>query len=243
VEIIEAHKSITTCAVIAPVRTKQLLSASEDPIFDICNPPPVTLVSKAESVVSSRAPTETESALATPASTETSFKRPTSTPAYVARSKHPAGHIIVTADYTGALKVFRQDCASAKRNNAHFDSNSTKRMSGIAMSRPSSMISLPSRTRRDSASTQPPHDRILNWQQDVRLSGRGLSPRKSIKSVRSFQSSIQPQLDSRRGTPRTSFSAEREGGKGSITASSSLKEPPLERNRSGSQVSRSTDGG
>ena len=49
-EMFEAHNSITTCVVMAPLKTRQLLSTSEDPIFDLCNPPPVTLVSRTESV-------------------------------------------------------------------------------------------------------------------------------------------------------------------------------------------------
>lgn len=189
VEMFEAHKSITTVTVMAPIATKQLLSASDDPIFDACNPPPITLVSKTESVISSRAPTETGSTPDVPPKSQI----------YLNRSKHPAGHIIVTADYTGALKVFRQDCAFAKRLPAD-----SKR----SMGRPSSIVSRS--TRRDSVSTQPPHDRIMSWRQGIDSPGRGLSPRKSIKSVRSFQSTKTGQ-ESRMGTPKTSFSGEWEG--------------------------------
>lgn len=51
-EIFEAHTHITTKALLAPTKTRQLLSASEDPVYDLCNPPPVTLVSRAESQAS-----------------------------------------------------------------------------------------------------------------------------------------------------------------------------------------------
>jgi hypothetical protein len=203
-EMFEAHNSITTCAVIAPMQTRQLLSASEDPIFDLCNPPPVTLVSRAESVVSSRAPTEAGSAHPTPAHTETHFKKAAESPAYIARSAHRGGNIIVTADYTGALKVFRQDCAFQKRvrQSEQWDTNSMKRTSGIG--RPSSIISRTSRSRRDSVSTQPPHDRIMTWRQDIShgsidsgnsLSLRSASPRKSLAAL-SLHSTTQSRSDS-----------------------------------------------
>lgn len=192
VEMFEAHNSITTCTIIAPVQTRQLLSASEDPIYDLCNPPPVTLVSRAESVVSSRAPTEAGSAAPTPAHTDPVFKRAAESPAYIARSAHRGGNIIVTADYTGALKVFRQDCAHAKRirRNETWDATSAKRTSAIG--RPSSILSKTSRSRRDSISTQPPNDRIMTWRQGIShgsfdstgsLPRRSASPRKSLASM------------------------------------------------------------
>jgi WD40 repeat protein len=189
VEMFEAHSTITTCTVIAPIQTRQLLSASEDPIYDICNPPPVILVSRAESVISSRAPTEAGSAAPTPAPMETAFKKATETPAYIARSAHRGGNIIVTADYTGALKVFRQDCAFAKRlrMSETWDSTSLKR-AGSKLGRPSSILSRASRSRRESISTQPPNDRIMTWRQGISqgsfdstsssLPRRSASPRK-----------------------------------------------------------------
>ncbi|KAH3912890.1 hypothetical protein HBH56_108830 [Parastagonospora nodorum] len=190
VEMFEAHNSITTCTVIAPVQTRQLLSASEDPIFDLCNPPPVTLVSKAESVISSRAPTEVGSALPTPAPTDTAFKKVAETPAYLARCAHRGGNIIVTADYTGALKVFRQDCAYTKRvrMSEAWDTGSIRR-AGSKLGRPSSILSRTSQSRRSSISTQPPNDRIMTWRQGIShgsfdsnssLPRRSASPRKSL---------------------------------------------------------------
>ncbi|KAF1944019.1 WD40 repeat-like protein [Clathrospora elynae] len=198
VEMFEAHDSITTCTVIAPIQTRQLLSASEDPIFDLCNPPPVTLVSRAESVHSSRAPTEAGSAHPTHLPTDTTFKRAAESPAYISRSAHRGGNIIVTADYTGALKVFRQDCAHTKRlrMTEQWDSASMKRASGIG--RPSSILSRTSRSRRDSVSTQPPNDRIMTWRQGISHGSfdstsslkRSASPRKSLAPL-SYQSNTQ----------------------------------------------------
>ncbi|KAF1829698.1 WD40 repeat-like protein [Decorospora gaudefroyi] len=206
VEMFEAHNSITTCTVMAPIRTRQLLGASEDPIFDLCNPPPVTLVSRAESLISSRAPTEAGSAHPTPTPTDASFKRATESPAYIARSAHRGGNIIVTADYTGALKVFRQDCAFNKRirMSETWDTASLKRGSGLG-GRSSSIISRTSRSRRDSVSTQPPNDRIMTWRQGIShgsfdssnsLPRRNASPRKSMAAPPSLMSTTQSQSDS-----------------------------------------------
>ena len=141
-ENFEAHNSITTSAVLAPTRTRQLLSASEDPLFDVCNPPPVTLTGKTESVNSSKPPTENGSAHPTPAPTETSFKKAEETPAYLTRTAHPGGHIVVTADYTGSIKVFRQDCAFNKRKSHDFETASmlSKRIGNGRKSRPLSLV-------------------------------------------------------------------------------------------------------
>lgn len=202
-ETFEAHTSITTCSILAPIRTRQLLSNSEDPVYELCNPPPVTLISRTESINSSRAPTEAGSTQTTPGPTEPAFKRVEESPAYIARSAHPGGNIIVTADYTGSIKVFRQDCAYQKRlrTNDAWETSSvfSKKISPPgALSRPSSIATRTSgRTRRDSNSTQPPSDRILSWRQDIAKTGsfdsgsgagsggrgkktRSVSPRKSF---------------------------------------------------------------
>ena len=52
-EYFEANSSKTTCAIIAPLETRLLLGQSGDPIYDICNPPPVRLVEREGSVASS----------------------------------------------------------------------------------------------------------------------------------------------------------------------------------------------
>ncbi|KAF2468825.1 WD40 repeat-like protein [Lindgomyces ingoldianus] len=175
-ELFDAHNSITTCTILAPLKTRQLLSNSEDPIYDLCNPPPVTLISRAESINSSKPPTEAGgSAQATPAAIESTFRRVAESPAYIARSAHPDGNIIVTADHTGAIKVFRQDCAYMKRIRASdtWDTASVfSKKVGPKTGRPSSILSRTTRrTRRDSTSTQPPNDRIMSWRQDISHGG------------------------------------------------------------------------
>ena len=194
VEMFEAHSSITTCAAIAPLRTRLLLSASEDPIFDLCNPPPVTLVSRSDSATGSKRTSEAASSHPTPTPTESTFRRAAESPAYLARSAHPDGHIFITADYTGAIKVYRQDCAHHKRvrlaDNWDAVSLLSRRTGSIRLTRPSSIVSTrTTRDRRDSTSTQPAAERIMSWQADLglgvgvgledgRRGGRSVSPRK-----------------------------------------------------------------
>ncbi|KAF2137469.1 uncharacterized protein K452DRAFT_257519 [Aplosporella prunicola CBS 121167] len=188
VEMFDAHSSITTCAILAPTKTRQLLSNSEDPLYDTCNPPPVTLVSKAESV-SSKAASVKGDTLGTPASHKSSFRKLHETPAYAARSTHPDGQIIVTADYTGQIKVFRQDCAYDKRRNDSWETSSvfSKRTMGSSRARSNSTKTKASaRSRRDSTATtatMPSADRILSWRQHI--GGGGSTDNKSAKSVRS----------------------------------------------------------
>lgn len=198
VEMFEAHSAIVTMAVMAPTKTRQLLGASGDPLYDICNPPPVTLISRTDSRSSSKPATEDGSRLdtsvpPTPALTDISHaSKPEASPAYIARSAHPDGHIIVTADFMGRIKVFRQDCAYQKRlrNN---EANFSKRMLG----RSNSVATRTSKgSRRDSLSTtnnHPSSDRILSWRQsiasnngsvdNVQPSHRSESPRKTISQT------------------------------------------------------------
>ena len=111
-EYFEAHGSAVTEAVFAPAETRQLLQASNDPVYTLCNPPPVTLLSKEELETESVPPSDaqSQSEFAAP-----SKKPPEESPAFIARSAHPGGNIIVTTDHAGTIKVFRQDCAFAKR--------------------------------------------------------------------------------------------------------------------------------
>ena len=112
VEVFETHSSIVTTAIMAPVRTRQLLQTSGDPLFNLCNPPPVTLISQTESHTPSHLPIENDhptsySNLPTPMTNGSTNKtpKPEESPAYVTRSCHVNGNIIITADYTGRIKV------------------------------------------------------------------------------------------------------------------------------------------
>ncbi len=190
VEMFEAHSAIVTTAILAPEQTRRLLAQSGDPLYDLCNPPPVTLVSRADSVISStRAPTnnsnhtdEKRGLMTENGQSESSPKRAPLTPAYLARQSHTGGRIIVTADYTGQIKVFRQDCAFEKRRHESWDTNSTfsrkmlartgsiaRRNSGTSSTHRNSFVGAGAK----SQST----DRILNWRNSVGVTeGGGTGP-------------------------------------------------------------------
>ncbi|KAL9119707.1 MAG: hypothetical protein Q9187_003734, partial [Circinaria calcarea] len=173
VEMFEAHSAIVTNAIMAPVKTRQLLQSSGDPLYEICNPPPVTLVSRTESFTSSSAPLgdgRNESNLIPPvADSTTKSTKPEETPAYLARSCHVDGNIIITADYLGKIKVFRQDCAHKKRLRADgWDASST--FSKKMLNRSSSIVTRNSKSSRRDSLTYPSSDRILSWRQTIERS-------------------------------------------------------------------------
>ena len=198
VEMFEAHSAIVTAAIMAPVKTRQLLSASGDPVYDLCNPPPVTLVSRSQSQSSSMPFTEEDaspdvSIPITPATPDfTKITKPEESPAYLARCAHLDGNIIVTADFAGHIKVFRQDCAYQNRLRSNDASAFSKKMLG----RTNSVATRRSnRSRRDSLHAgQPSSERILSWRQSINSNNgsldnfrikpqRSASPRKSLQSV------------------------------------------------------------
>nr|POF21066.1 putative wd repeat-containing protein c3h5.08c [Quercus suber] len=177
VEMFEAHNTITTAVCFAPTKTRHLLSKSEDPVYDLCNPPPITLRSRAEqteSQSSSKAPTESGSVRHVSTDADAKYDKPLESPAYLARSGHKGGNIIVTADYTGKIKVFRQDCSYSKRARAdEWDRASlfAKRSAG-RLSRNGSVATKASQRSltlegRASTSTAPPSERILSWRQNI----------------------------------------------------------------------------
>ncbi|CAK7206633.1 hypothetical protein SEUCBS139899_009433 [Sporothrix eucalyptigena] len=122
-ETFDAHGDMVTTAIFAPVKTRQLLGASGDPIYDLCNPPPIQLMSLEETLASQ---SHDEGAGAAPTSAPAPPRaRPEESPAYIARSTHYDGNIIVTSDDTGIIKVFRQDCAAKKRKHESWETGSS----------------------------------------------------------------------------------------------------------------------
>lgn len=237
-EMFEAHNNVATAAVIAPLRTRTLLSASEDPLYDLCNPPPVTLVSKSEiaSLHSSRAHDDDNSSSIqpTPATAEGggSFKRPDQSPAYVARSAHPHGNLLITADATGNIKVFRQDCAWDKRNIDPWETSAhrTKRASSRIIRRASLATQSSSRqSRQNSLKSQAPSERILSWRQSIASSSSldtknatsakgGLSRRNEPTRNKTLQYSRQSSMvasPNATGTPPSERDTGSEAGRGS----------------------------
>lgn len=177
-EIFEPHNTITTVVCFAPAKTRVLLGKSEDPVYDLCNPPPVTLMSRDEraqsragSQSSSRPATESGSIQATPTDAEGKFERPKESASYIARSSHKDGIIMVTADFTGSIKVFRQDCAWSKRRNDDWDRASIFSKRNGRLSRTGSMMTRGSqpnlREGKTSTSISGPSDRILSWRQGI----------------------------------------------------------------------------
>ncbi|KAH0548587.1 hypothetical protein GP486_007868, partial [Trichoglossum hirsutum] len=163
VEFFEAHSSIVTSALLAPTKTRQLLGGSGDPIYDLCNPPPVTLVSRSEGSDPSVPPTP-------PSAAPKPFTKPEESPIYLARGTHFDGNIIVTADYMGRIKVFRQDCAYQKRRNDLWETSSafSKKIGSGILGRSGSIATRSSnRSRRNSSSNQLPTDRILSWRNSI----------------------------------------------------------------------------
>lgn len=193
-EMFEAHSAIVTTAIMAPTKTRQLLSASGDPLYDLCNPPPVRLISRTQSQASSIPPTEgspqpDNQVPSTPATPDvTKPTKPEESPAYLARCAHQDGNIIVTADFKGHIKVFRQDCAYQNRLR-----NNDSALSIKMLGRTNSVATKNSKnSRRDSLQIgHPSSERILSWRQSIssnngsldnfRLSQqRSSSPRRSV---------------------------------------------------------------
>ncbi|KAL7273057.1 hypothetical protein RUND412_004115 [Rhizina undulata] len=177
VEFFEAHPAIVTVGILAPTKTRQLLGSSGDPVYDLCNPPPVTLVSRSESVNSRR---DNESRISPssdiPGSSRPLSKVPEESPAYAARACHSSGNIIVTADYTGRIKVFRQDCAHVKRKNESWETSS----------RFSQKIGTSIFTNSHRNSSQSNTDRNVSW-------------RSSVGSVKSLNGSVRSNLSGKSG--------------------------------------------
>lgn len=227
-EVFEAHSAIVTTAIMAPERTRRLLAQSGDPLYDLCNPPPVTLVSRADSVISSRAPTNTSNhsddkhALQEPRLSESPRRAP-ETPAYLGRHSHPGGQIIVTADYTGQIKIFRQDCAFQKRRHESWDTGSTfsKKMLGRSASVATRNSVTSTSTHRNSfgmASKNPSTDRILNWRNSLSTTDAGanastsmLEIRASVANTERSRSTSPKKLLSKRLTLRKGSPPQRDG--------------------------------
>ncbi|KDN61403.1 putative WD repeat domain-containing protein [Colletotrichum sublineola] len=131
-EYFEAHSDRVSTAVFAPTKSRQLLDGSGDPLYDLCNPPPVTLMSLQESIASQKGISDDE---------KPQIKKPEESPAYVEKSKHFDGQILVTTDQSGVIKVFRQDCAYVKRRHESWETGSTfsRRLGGSIIGRSGSV--------------------------------------------------------------------------------------------------------
>ncbi|KAI9785333.1 MAG: hypothetical protein M1839_000351 [Geoglossum umbratile] len=196
-EFFEAHSSIVTSALLAPTKTRQLLGGSGDPIYDLCNPPPITLVSRSDSRASSKPRTERSSDPSVPPTLPATVAskpptKPEESPIYLARSTHYDGNIIVTADHMGKIKVFRQDCAYQKRRSDSWETSSTfsKKIGTGILGRSASIATRNSnRSRRNSSSNQLPADRIISWRNSI---GSNISLDGSLRGGSGRQRSTSP---------------------------------------------------
>ncbi|OQE32598.1 hypothetical protein PENFLA_c001G06569 [Penicillium flavigenum] len=175
VEVFETQSAMVTAAIMAPIPTKQLLALSEDPIYDICNPPPVALMgpestdpSKKTSPDKDNGNLHKRSASAPRLSIVSRMAH--ESPSYLARSKHPDGEIIVIADYSGKIKVLRQDCAYQKRRYENWDANST--ISRRILKRSSSARRSIASSIGKESSHKTPSERIVSWRNSVIRHGR-----------------------------------------------------------------------
>lgn len=174
VEVFETQSAMVTVAIMAPIQTKQVLALSEDPIYDICNPPPVALMgpestdpSKKTSPGRENGNPDKRSASAPRLSIVSKMAH--ESPSYLARSKHPDGEIIVIADYSGKIKVIRQDCAYHRRRYENWDANST--ISRRILKRSNSARRSIASSGKDS-SHKTPSERIVSWRNSVVRHGR-----------------------------------------------------------------------
>lgn len=151
-----ATDNVVTCVSFAPTATRRLLERSEDPIYDLCNSSSAALTgsSGAKTSMRSRASHHDEPARNPSESFETDKKT----------SPHRDGHIIVTADFTGKIKVFRQDCAWRNRRSLEAADTSSRRgaSSTHRMRQKGSMRSL--RSGKDSTFSRHGHsDLVSSW--------------------------------------------------------------------------------
>lgn len=129
-----AHSTIVTVAIFAPSQSRHLLAQSGDPVYQLCSPmPPPNPLSHTASTTSVASQVSTAQGVS-----QTAF--------------HSDGNIIVSADYTGQIKVFRQDCAWSQRKADNSDTASIRlRKANLTRAstssiRPSGMLNLRSNT-------------------------------------------------------------------------------------------------
>ena len=111
-----------TVAIFASTQSRLLLAGSGDPVYDLCKGHQGLHL----------APTASTTSVASQLS------------AAQASTFHADGNIVVTADYTGQIKVFRQDCAWAHRKADMSDTASIRNRAKSSLARGSSSSVRPS---------------------------------------------------------------------------------------------------
>ncbi|KAK6431595.1 hypothetical protein LTR95_012241 [Oleoguttula sp. CCFEE 5521] len=216
-EYFEANEQMTTAVCMAPTKTRCLLGKSDDPIYDLCNPPPSTMLNSAGtngSQASSRPATATGDSSPMHAHDESGFVKPKESASYLTKATHEQGNIIVTADFTGRIRVFRQDCAWQKRKPEESDRasifGSRRNVSGAQSSKAGSLTTRGSEAslanaggRKSSSSQVASSDRILSWRQGVgsSTSVTGEAKNSSKRTSRNTSPRRSMGQDSSRSTP------------------------------------------
>lgn len=139
-EYFHSNKSMVTVALFAPTLTRRILAASGDPVYQVCDPPPVRLSPygpEFENTHINPSSYLSSSQLQRMSSSEriANQKFPPLKPE-TNRAQHNDGNIIVTADRDGVIKIFRQDCAFEARKLLSDTASimQRKRMSGLGLS-------------------------------------------------------------------------------------------------------------
>ncbi|KAJ5312522.1 hypothetical protein N7508_003352 [Penicillium antarcticum] len=192
VEVFETHSAMVTAAISAPVQTKQALAFSEDPIYDICNPPPVALMG----------PDSPEK----PKQNGTSHKRSASAPrlSIISKMAHespllPCPLQTPRRKHNCKIKILRQDCAYHKRRFENWDANST--ISRRILRRSNSGRRSVSSSIGKESSLKTPSERIISWRNSVIRQGRS-----STEGSRSGLRTRSPSPQHRNATFRLSSS-------------------------------------
>lgn len=218
VEVFETRSAMVTAAAMAPAKTKQVLGFSEDPIYDICNPPPITLGNPSTSSTPKQGNANDD---AHRNRNSGMSKLAQESPTYLARSTHPDGNIIIVADYSGKIKVLRQDCAYHKRRYQDMGSVSRRILSRSNSARRSIASSIGKES-----SHKTPSERIISWRNSV------IGHEHSIKSPRT-------------GSPVPDTSRPSSPGRGSLAQTehrrSLMFSPPASAYKSSMESRRSSD--
>ena len=111
-----------TVATFAPTQSRQLLGESGDPVYELCK-------------------SQQEAQFSHTASTTSFASSASAVWSQIRQSQHHSdGNIIVSADYTGQIKVFRQDCAWAYHKTDSSDTASIRQRSKSSLTWGSSSI-------------------------------------------------------------------------------------------------------
>ncbi|SPJ74499.1 uncharacterized protein FTOL_04230 [Fusarium torulosum] len=110
-ESFHTHSEVVTNAIMAPMITREIVSLSKDPIYGLCNP----RASGLDDLYNPRdhaGHISCSAQICLDSPLKAGFKNALENDS----GKHPKGHIIITTDTMGKVKVYRQDCAFNKRN-------------------------------------------------------------------------------------------------------------------------------